>query len=545
MIILDVNKVSKSFGFGNILNEVSFSINEGEKLGLVGNNGTGKSTLLKIIAHIEKQDNGTISIKKDAKVEYLEQGDIADSKSGLCRDILYSAFENLNEIELALKNYESKMSSVLDPNELNSIIEKYSNLLEKFTRLGGYEKDLQLDIVLNGLNIDRNLLNREFSTLSGGERTLINLAKILLSKPDLLLLDEPTNHLDITRIEWLEKFIREYKGSVIIVSHDRFFLDKTIQKVIELESGKTKIYFGNYTDFIIQKENEEVKEFQIYKVQQRKFDEMEKAIKRLKEWGKMADNPTFFRRAKAIQSNLDRLRENAIEKPKEKTEYPINFKSYGRGSNEVVKIKNLSLYAGNKKLLENSNCLILNGEKVAIIGDNGTGKSTLINEIISNSNPSIVVGSNQKVAYLSQIIEFEDKKQSLLEYFIYETGLEEVISRSVLYNFQFFKKDVSKRVGALSGGEKLRLKLAILLQKEINLLILDEPTNHIDIETREVLEDTLSKFKGTLIFVSHDRYFINKLANKIIEFHNHKLYSFQGDYDDYFNTRDKIHSIKL
>ena len=545
MIILDVNKVSKSFGFGNILNEVSFSINEGEKLGLVGNNGTGKSTLLKIIAHIEKQDNGTISIKKDAKIEYLEQGDIADSKSGLCRDILYSAFENLNEIELALKNYESKMSSVLDPNELNSIIEKYSNLLEKFTRLGGYEKDLQLDIVLNGLNIDRNLLNREFSSLSGGERTLINLAKILLSKPDLLLLDEPTNHLDITRIEWLEKFIREYKGSVIIVSHDRFFLDKTIQKVIELESGKTKIYFGNYTDFIIQKENEEVKEFQIYKVQQRKFDEMEKAIKRLKEWGKMADNPTFFRRAKAIQSNLDRLRENAIEKPKEKTEYPINFKSYGRGSNEVVKIKNLSLYAGNKKLLENSNCLILNGEKVAIIGDNGTGKSTLINEIISNSNPSIVVGSNQKIAYLSQIIEFVDKKQSLLEYFIYETGLEEVISRSVLYNFQFFKKDVSKRVGTLSGGEKLRLKLAILLQKEINLLILDEPTNHIDIETREVLEDTLSKFKGTLIFVSHDRYFINKLANKIIEFHNHKLYSFQGDYDDYFNTRDKIHSIKL
>ena len=545
MIILDVNKVSKSFGFGNILNEVSFSINEGEKIGLVGNNGTGKSTLLKLIAHIEKQDNGTISIKKDAKVEYLEQGDVADSKSGICKDILYSAFENLNEMELALKNYESKMSSVLDSNELNSIIEKYSNLLEKFTRLGGYEKDLQLDIVLNGLNIDRNLLNREFSSLSGGERTLINLAKILLSKPDLLLLDEPTNHLDITRIEWLEKFIREYKGSVIIVSHDRFFLDKTIQKVIELESGKTKIYFGNYTDFIIQKENEEVKEFQIYKVQQRKFHEMEKAIKRLKEWGKMADNPTFFRRAKAIQSNLDRLRENAIEKPKEKTEYPINFKSYGRGSNEVVKIKNLSLYAGNKKLLENSNCLILNGEKVAIIGDNGTGKSTLINEIISNSNPSIVVGSNQKIAYLSQIIEFVDKKQSLLEYFIYETGLEEVISRSVLYNFQFFKKDVSKRVGALSGGEKLRLKLAILLQKEINLLILDEPTNHIDIETREVLEDTLSKFKGTLIFVSHDRYFINKLANKIIEFHNHKLYSFQGDYDDYFNTRDKIHSIKL
>ena len=371
------------------------------------------------------------------------------------------------------------------------------------------------------------------------------MAKILLSKPELLLLDEPTNHLDISRIEWLEKYIREYKGSVIIVSHDRFFLDKTIQKVIELEAGKTKIYYGNYTDFVIQKENEEVKKFQIYKVQQRKFDEMEKAIKRLKEWGKMADNPTFFRRAKAIQSNLDRLRENAIEKPKEKTEYPINFKSFGRGSNEVVKIKNLTLYAGNKQLLADSNCLILNGEKVAIIGDNGTGKSTLINEIISNSNSSIFVGSNQKVAYLSQIIEFEDRKQSLLEHFISETGLDEVVARSVLYNFQFLKKDVLKRVGVLSGGEKLRLKLAIMLQKEINLLILDEPTNHIDIETREVLEDTLSKFKGTLIFVSHDRYFINKIANKIIEFYNHKLYTFQGNYDDYLNTKEKIHSIKL
>ena len=544
MIILDVNKVSKSFGFGNILNEISFSINEGEKIGLVGNNGTGKSTLLKLIAHIEKQDSGTISIKKDFKVEYLEQGDVADSKSGTCRDILYSAFEDLNQIELMLKNYEDKMSSITDSCELNSVIEKYSNLLEKFTRLGGYDKDIQLDIVLNGLDIDRNLLNREFSTLSGGERTLINLAKILLSKPELLLLDEPTNHLDISRIEWLEKYIREYKGSVIIVSHDRFFLDKTIQKVIELEAGKTKIYYGNYTDFVIQKENEEVKEFQIYKVQQRKFDEMEKAIKRLKEWGKMADNPTFFRRAKAIQSNLDRLRENAIEKPKEKTEYPINFKSFGRGSNEVVKIKNLTLYAGNKQLLADSNCLILNGEKVAIIGDNGTGKSTLINEIISNSNSSIVVGSNQKVAYLSQIIEFEDRKQSLLEHFISETGLEEVVARSVLYNFQFLKKDVLKRVGVLSGGEKLRLKLAIMLQKEINLLILDEPTNHIDIETREVLEDTLSKFKGTLIFVSHDRYFINKIANKIIEIYNHKLYTFQGNYDDYLNTKEKIHSIK-
>ena len=541
MIILDINKVSKSFGFGKLLDSISFSINEGERVAIVGQNGSGKSTLLKMIAKIEKVDEGTISIKKDAVVEYLEQGDVADTWKGKCIDILKSAFEKLNNMHEHMQELESKLSSTTNAEELNVLVRQYSNLQEKFMLLGGYDIDLQINTVVNGLKIDKTLLDREFSLLSGGERTLINLAKNLLSKPDLLLLDEPTNHLDISRIEWLEGYINTYKGTIIFVSHDRYFLDKVANKVVELDDGKANIYVGNYTKYLEEKENEEVKEFQIYKVQQKKIEEMEKAIKKLKEWGKMANNPTFFRRAKAIESNMNRLKAIAVEKPKETKSLPINFVATTRGSEFVIDAKNCNLIIGEKQLLIGANCQVLNKEKVAIVGDNGTGKSTFIKELLKGENSALKLGSNQQVGYLSQIIEFDDKKTSLLQYFIDETGLNDEISRSKLFKFQFYKQDLTKRVGSLSGGEKLRLKLAIMLQHNINFLILDEPTNHIDIETREVLEETLKDFKGTMLFVSHDRYFINKIATKILEIHNKKIYTFNGDYDYYLQTKENIH----
>lgn len=542
MIILDVNKVSKSFGFGSLLKDISFSINEGERVAIVGPNGCGKSTLLKMIARIEKADFGTISVKKDAVVEYLEQGDVADTWQGKCIDILKSAFGRLNKMNAELQDLENKLCSTIDNEELNKIIKRYSTLQEKFMLLGGYDIDLQISTVINGLKIDKALLDREFSLLSGGERTLINLAKNLLSKPDLLLLDEPTNHLDISRIEWLESYINSYKGTIIFVSHDRYFLDKVANKVIEIDESKINIYVGNYTKYLEQKEKEEVKEFQIYKVQQKKIEEMEKAIKKLKEWGKMANNPTFFRRAKAIETNMNRLKAVAVEKPKETNALPINFVATTRGSEFVVDCRNLNLSIGEKHLLINANCQILNKEKVAIVGDNGTGKSTFIKALLKGENSALKLGSGQNIGYLSQIIEFDDKKTSLLQYFIDETGLNDEISRSKLFKFQFYKQDLAKRVGNLSGGEKLRLKLAIMLQQDINFLILDEPTNHIDIETREVLEETLKDFKGTMLFVSHDRYFINKLATKVLEIHNKKIYTFNGDYDYFLQIRENIHT---
>ena len=541
MIILDVNKLTKSFGFGKLLDNISFSVNEGERIAIVGQNGSGKSTLLKIIAGIESVDKGIISTKKDCVIEYLEQGDVADSKTGKVIDIIHSAFSKLNKMEERLHELESKMCEPLDQEELDHVVRQYSNLQEIFLLNGGYDKDIQVNTVINGLKIDRSLLDREFSTLSGGERTLINLARNLLSKPDLLLLDEPTNHLDISRIEWLEAYINSYRGTIIFVSHDRYFLDRVANKVIELEDGKIKTYIGNYTKYLEEKENEEVKEFQIFKVQQKKMQEMEKAIKRLKEWGRQSDNPMFFRRAKAIETNLNRLRDIAVDKPKEIKSLPIKFSSSDRGSQFIVEARNYSLSVGDKTLLNRANCQIVNNDKVAIVGDNGTGKSTLIKSILANKSNNLFIGSGLKIGYLAQILEFDDRDQSILQYFIDETGFDEEKSRSVLFNFQFFKKDMIKRVGRLSGGEKLRLKLAILVQSNINLLILDEPTNHIDISTREVLEETLKDFKGSIIFVSHDRYFINKIANKVIEIHNQRLYTYNGNYDDYIASRDNIH----
>lgn len=540
MMILNVNKLTKNYGLSGIFEDISFSINEGEKLAIVGENGAGKSTLLKIIAGIENATSGVICFKKGTKIEYLEQGDNFDTKAGTCNAILLSAFDFLLPIKNKLEEYERLMTSEQDTDKLNNIIKTYCNLQEEFTKLGGYEIDNQINYVINGLKIERSILDRQFSTLSGGERTLINFAKILLSKPNLLLLDEPTNHLDIERIEWLEQYIKDYKGTIIIVSHDRYFLDRTINKILEISNGKLNIYFGNYTKYLEEKEAQELKQFEQFKVEQRKFQEMEQAIKRLKEWGKMGNNPTFFRRAKAIQSNLDRLRAKSTEKPVEKKSLPINFDNAKRGSQDVLVLKNFSLSISNKPLLENANCIVKNAEKVAIIGKNGCGKSTLLKTILSpNQNycGELKFGSNQQIGYLSQIIEFEDTNQTLLWTFMNELGINEQVARSTLYNFQFFKQDWEKRVKNLSGGEKLRLKLAILLQKKVNLLIFDEPTNHIDIATREVLEDSLLDFKGTIIFVSHDRYFINKVANKIIEFKDKKLICYNGDYDYYINNR--------
>ena len=543
MIILNVNKVAKNYGFGDVLKEVSFTLNEGEKVAIVGDNGSGKSTLLKMIAGIENYRSGSITIKKDSVVEYLEQGDVSDTTKGICSDILNSAFNHLKAIQEELKTYEEQMTNEQDLDKLDVIIRRYSNLQERFVLMGGYDIENQINYVVNGLKIDKRLLNREFQTLSGGERTLINFAKILLSKPDLLLLDEPTNHLDIERIEWLEQYVKDYKGTILIVSHDRYFLDKVINKIVEIEEGKAKVYHGNYSKYLETKEQEEVKEFEIYKVQQKKIQEMEKAIARLKEWGKMSDNPMFFRRAKAIQSNLDRFKEIAINKPIERKLLNLNFDNSGRASQDVLTIKNFNLSVENKALLNNANCLIQNGEKVALLGKNGCGKSTLIKHILNGYGLGFGVcklSSNQKVGYLSQIIEFYDDSQTVLWTFMNELGYNEQQARSILYNFQFYKKDWTKNVKSLSGGEKLRLKLAIILQTKINLLILDEPTNHIDITTREVLEESLKSFKGTIIFISHDRYFINKIATKIIAFENKQLKTYDGDYDYYLEQKNKL-----
>lgn len=538
MIILNVDKLSKNFGYGLLFNEVCFSLNEGESLSVVGPNGCGKSTLLKIIAGLEKPDTGTVSIKKDALVAYLDQNGSNINDTRPVREILKSSFKNLNEIQERINILQNKLNENLQDEEYNKTLEKYCSLVENFSSLGGYDIDVNINMVMEGLKIDKNILDQSYSNLSGGEKTLIQLAKALLLKPDLFLLDEPTNHLDIERIEWLENYLKSFKGATIIVSHDRYFLDKMSNKILALNNGSAKIYTGNYSKYLQEKETEFQKQMASFKDQQLIIKRLTEQIKYFSERGMATNSSTLCDRAHALQTQLNRIKQNTIEKPKEDIKLNVSFDQEAKTSKKVIEIKNLSVnLSSGKNILNNVNLQINSNERIAFLGSNGSGKSTLIKTIMQtqtlNYSGEVIIGPSVKIGYLPQIIEFNNDNQSLLDYFKEEINQPEQKARQILAGFQFYKDDVCKKVKNLSGGEKIRVKLAILLQQKINTLIFDEPTNHIDIPTKEVLEDALTNFNGTLIFVSHDRYFINKFAQRIIQFKNCTLKSYLGNYDDY------------
>ena len=538
MIILNVDKLSKNFGYGLLFNEVCFSLNEGESLSVVGPNGCGKSTLLKIIAGLEKPDTGTVSIKKDALVAYLDQTGSSINDTRPVREILKSSFKNLNELQERINILQNKLNENLQDEEYNKTLEKYCSLVENFSSLGGYDIDVNINMVMEGLKIDKNILDQSYSNLSGGEKTLIQLAKALLLKPDLFLLDEPTNHLDIERIEWLENYLKTFKGSTIIVSHDRYFLDKMSNKILALNNGSAKIYTGNYSKYLQEKETEFQKQMASFKDQQLIIKRLTEQIKYFSERGMATNSSTLCDRAHTLQTQLNRIKQNAIEKPKEDIKLNVSFDQEAKTSKKVIEIKNLSVnLPSGKNILNNVNLQINSNERIAFLGSNGSGKSTLIKTIMQtqtlNYSGEVIIGPSVKIGYLPQIIEFNNDNQSLLDYFKEEINQPEQKARQILAGFQFYKDDVCKKVKNLSGGEKIRVKLAILLQQKINTLIFDEPTNHIDIPTKEVLEDALTNFNGTLIFVSHDRYFINKFAQRIIQFKNCTLKSYLGNYDDY------------
>ena len=524
-IDINLNKVSKSYGFDKILKEIDLVVKTNDKVALIGPNGSGKSTILKIVGKEEKADDGEVSLRKGVSIGYLSQ--IPINKDISVKDYIYDTFKNLINLKEKLEKLENNLNSDI------KVINKYTKLQEKFINLGGYEFETRISKVLAAFEITEEMLNRNFNTLSGGEKTICSLIKLILIEPDILLLDEPTNHLDIKRIEWLEKFLKSYKGTVVIVSHDRYFLDKVVNKIILLTKRGTEEYFGNYTYFIKESENRLMLEFKKYKDQQKIIEAMKKSIKRLQEYGKLCSpsgGEIFFRRAASIQKRLDKMEK--LEKPEVKRKITIDFNDDSRTGKEVLKIKNLNLGFTNRILLEDCNLDIFYKEKVCLIGENGTGKSTLIKEILKGNN-SIKLGSNIKLGYIPQEIIFEDNNLSILEearkYFI---GIEEHL-RSSLHKFLFVGENIHKKIKYLSDGEKVRLKLFCLIQNQYNFLILDEPTNHIDMDTREILENALIDFKGTILFISHDRYFINKVANNIVELKNKKLNKYIGTYDNY------------
>ena len=545
MIILDVNKISMNYGYGQLFEDVSFSLNEGETISIVGPNGCGKSTLLKIIAGIEKADSGQVSIKKDAKVAYLDQIGSSSVDDRIVYDILKDTYKDLNEMEKRIKILQEKLNLGIEGEEYNKILNKYCNLLDRFSALGGYDMDININTVVDGLNINKKVLNQKYNLLSGGEKTLVQLAKVLIIKPDLVLLDEPTNHLDISRIEWLESYIKSFKGAAVIVSHDRYFLDKMSNRILDLDNGVGKIYDTNYTGYLEEKQKDFEKQMANYKDQQAIIKRLEEQRKYFAQRGMATNSSTLCDRAHVLQAKIERLKKVAIARPQVKRKINMDFNEIRKSSKKVISVDKLSVITPENRIILNKiNLDIYSHEKVAFIGKNGSGKTTFIKTILGEQNlevnGSVYIGPSVKIGYLPQVIKFENEEEQLLDYFKSTIEVNEQRAREILAKFEFYKEDVNKKIKNLSGGERMKVKLAELLQQKINTLIFDEPTNHIDIPTKEVLEEALEEFDGTLIFISHDRYFINQLADKVVEFENGKVNTYLGNYDNYIEKKRSI-----
>lgn len=532
---LAVSELNKYYGGNHILKGVSFEVYEGEKVGLLGKNGSGKTTLFKVLTGQEGFESGNVNIAKNKVAEVLDQiPNYPNTNSTL--EVINTAFDRILYLSEEMKRLESLMQQSHQPD----VLKRYGVLQMEFEASGGYTMDSSIDMVCNGLGINDEMRKKAFSVLSGGEKTRVNLARILLKKADILLLDEPTNHLDIKAIEWLEGFLSMYKGTVLIISHDRFFLDKTINRIIELENGKAEYYVGNYSYYIREKEDRFLQQMEQYEEQYKKIEQLEKAAKRMHEWAKQADNPAMHKRAFSIEKRIERM--DKIDRPQEDKKIKAEFNERNFLGKDVVLLDNISKSFNNIKLLENIDISVRKNERVAILGNNGSGKTTMLKLITGDDKPdkgNVKVGNSIKLAYLQQMITFENPEFSVLDTVRYALETNEEKAKKVLSAFHFVGKDVMKIVGSLSGGEKSRLRLCLLMQTDCNLLLLDEPTNHLDISSKEWIEKAVSEFKGTVIFVSHDRYFINRFATRIWEIKEGRIADFNGTYEEYSEWKHK------
>ncbi|MEK3953540.1 MULTISPECIES: ribosomal protection-like ABC-F family protein [unclassified Psychrobacillus] len=531
-MICTVQNITKMLGGNIIFEKLSLAIKTGDRLAIVGRNGSGKTTLFKLLAGIEKPDEGSIHFKKGTSVGYLAQiPSYSEDVTGL--DVLHYAFEKITALEQKMIQMEQQMTTI-GAAEMERLLQQYGEVQEQFTLLGGYTMESEIEKVVQGLQLTR-FINQPFASLSGGEQTKIMLGKILLSDPDVLLLDEPTNHLDLFAVEWLEQYLIGYSGTVVIISHDRYFLDQVVTKIADLEEGELSLYHGDYSAFILEKEAKLMREFQHYEEQQKKIKKMKDAIRRLRQWANEAvpPNPKLFRQARNMERALERMIK--VRKPLiDPKKMELSFEFASRSGKEVVMMKNVYKSFGENVLLEDAQLNLYWKERVAIVGRNGSGKSTILHLLLGNlpiDNGEARLGSNVRVGYLSQHFEIQNPKARLIDVFRSELNLVEGDARHILAKFMFFGPDVFKRIGDLSGGERMRLRLAQLMHQDINLLILDEPTNHLDIESREVLEDALGDFDGTILAVSHDRYFLNKLFPKTVWLEQGQLTTFEGSYD--------------
>ena len=527
MVDISVKNLNKFFVIGeNLLQDLSFEIEEGERVAILGRNGCGKTTLFKIITGEMDYDGGEVYVNPNKKLGMISQ--IPHFPLGYTvEDVLRSAFREI----LAAKKKMEALEKAMEQGATQEQLKTYDSLVARFQAGGGYDMDVEVDKICNGLGITPAQRPQLFDSLSGGEKTRINLARLLLEKTDILLLDEPTNHLDLNSVEWLENYIKTFKGTVLAISHDRYFIDQIAQRVIEITEGHAEFYTGNYSFYMEEKQARFDLQLKQYEQEQAKLKQLGYTVERMKGWG--INNRTLYRRAMSIQHRMERIR--TTERPKTEKTMKATFGEKDFSGDVVFKLKNLSKSFGDRVLFSDVNLSVEGGERIALLGDNGTGKSTFIKCLLGEEDcqGKIQFGPTVKWGYLPQIIHFDHPERSLYDTMLYEKNLSPQQARDRLGAFLFQGEDVFKTVGTLSGGEQSRLRLCMLMDEKINLLILDEPTNHLDIASREWVEAAIEEFEGVLLFVSHDRYFIEKFAERIWLLEDGTIRDFRCDYRKY------------
>ncbi|MDE6388900.1 MAG: ABC-F family ATP-binding cassette domain-containing protein [Lachnospiraceae bacterium] len=539
-MILSVSNINKSFNEIPVLKDVSFHIEDYDKAAIVGINGAGKTTLLRIIMGDLSADQGIVTISRDKTIGYLSQHEAVSGENTIYHELL-SVKQDIIELEQRIRSVELQMKNASD-DALKQLMDHYSVLTHTFESSNGYAYKSELVGVLKGLGFSEDEFTRSVSTLSGGQKTRVALGKLLLLKPDLIILDEPTNHLDMSSITWLENYLRSYKGAVIIVSHDRYFLDRIANKIIEIDNTESTVFAGNYSDYAAKKEVLRTAKYNAYMKQQQEIKHQEAVIEKLKSFNREKS----IRRAESREKMLDKI--EVLEKPAEvRADMHLKLEPKFSSGNDVLHVENLSKSFGSLTLFEHLAFDIKKGEHVAIIGDNGTGKTTilkLINELIAPDTGIIHLGANVAIGYYDQEHHVLHMDKTLFEEISddYPT-LTNTEIRNTLAAFLFTGEDVFKQIKTLSGGERGRVSLAKLMLSEANFLILDEPTNHLDIMSKEILEDAINAYAGTVLYVSHDRYFINKTATRILDLNHKVLTNYLGNYEYYLEKRDEQLSL--
>ena len=527
MIDIQVKNLTKFFTIGeNLLEGLSFEVQEGECVAILGRNGCGKTTLFKILTGEMDYDDGEVYVNPNKRIGLISQ--IPRFPYGYTvEDVLRSAYADVMAFKRKMEALERAMAYGASEEQLK----EYDNLTNRFQSGGGYDMDVEVDKVCNGLGIPADMRAQEFDSLSGGEKTRVNLARLLLEKTDILLLDEPTNHLDLNSVEWLEGYIKSFKGTVLTISHDRYFLDRVAQRVIEIVDGHAEFYSGNYSFYMDEKQARFNLQMKQYEQEQAKLKQLGYTVERMKGWG--INNRTLYRRAMSIQHRMERIKKT--EKPKTEKTMRANFGEKDFSGDVVFEMKRVSKGFGERTLFDDVNLKVEGGERIAILGDNGTGKSTFIKCLLGEEDCAgkIQFGPTVKWGYLPQIIHFSHPERTLYDTMLYEKNCTPQVARDRLGAFLFQGEDVFKTVGTLSGGEQSRLRLCMLMDEKINLLILDEPTNHLDIASREWVEAAIEEFEGVLLFVSHDRYFIEKFAERIWLLEDGKIRDFKCGYQKY------------